>query len=178
MDRMICFNKENAPANEQVREIYSLMEKSFPSCERHTGEKFARQFSRSEFSSLCLYSDRLSAFINYWDFGDFVYIEHFAVQPELRGNGVGAALIREALSRNGGKTVVLEAEPRSLGEIAVRRLGFYARIGFVENAFDYVQPSMQQGEPPVPLVILSYPEKLTLPQYEHIRDTLYSEVYG
>lgn len=178
MDNLLVLGKNSPPSGEMLEQIYSLMERSFPSSERHSLRVFSGQFAREEFRSLCLWDGALYGFLNLWDFGEFVYFEHFAVEPSLRGRGTGTMLIKEALRLCGGKIVVLEAEPRELGETAERRLSFYGRIGFKENPYPYIQPSMQEGEPPVPLVILSAPDILDEAGFMSVKNTLYRQVYG
>lgn len=59
-----------------------------------------------------------------WETEDFCYLEHFAVQPSLRGHGTGSTLLRQLLQRE--KPLILEIElPED--EITCRRKHFYER---------------------------------------------------
>lgn len=177
MDNITVYSNKNKMSREQFDEWFSLLEISFPTSERRSYRGHLEEFTSARFNSLCLRKEKLNGFINYWDFGEFVYIEHFAVQPELRGQGIGAAIIRELCSRAGGRTMVLEAEPYDSGELAKRRIAFYERQGFVVNEYEYIQPAIAKGEEPIPLIIMSSPRALSKTEYEAIRDAIYREVY-
>ncbi|MMZ64037.1 hypothetical protein D1872_263320 [compost metagenome] len=73
--------------------------------------------------------------------------------------------------------IILEVEPPE-EEMARRRIGFYERLGFCLNAFDYVQPPLRQNAEELKLLIMSYPSPLTLQQFKDYRPILYREVYG
>lgn len=109
-------------------------------------------------------------FVTFWEFPEFLYIEHLAVAPQARGGGLGAALVREVASRaeSLGKGVLLEVEiPRSSAspdlsdhsdssDLAVRRIRFYERLEFRQwPDFKYIQPPYSPGLPPVPLMIMT-----------------------
>ena len=72
-------------------------------------------------------------------------LDYFAVLPQYRESGLGAALLAELPSHENGSTAILiEAEcPEKAGDeaMAIRRLGFYARcgaqdVGWTEHLFD------------------------------------------
>ena len=65
----------------------------------------------------------------------------------------------EAFCRKAGR-IVLEIDPPET-EIAVRRLRFYERLGFVRNDYHYVHPSFQRPYEPHQLVLMSYPKAMT-----------------
>ena len=41
---------------------------------------------------MCLLDGALAGLILYWDFGTYIYVEHFCVEPSLRGHGLGTLL--------------------------------------------------------------------------------------
>lgn len=177
MDNIVIYSKSNMIDKSMYDQLFSLLEFSFPASERRNYKGQLGEFQEEQFRSICYIPDGLKGFLNYWDFGDFIYVEHFAVSPELRGQGTGTALIGELRSIVGNRTLVLEAEPLADSNIAQRRIGFYERLGFVLNEYDYIQPVMMEGEEPIPLVIMSSPDKLSESEYTLIRDCLYKEVY-
>ena len=72
-------------------------------------------------------------------------LDYFAVLPQYRAAGLGAALLAELPSHeNGASAILIEAECPEKAEdeaMAVRRLGFYARcgaqdVGWTEHLFD------------------------------------------
>lgn len=178
MCKSIIFDKNNRPTEAQFREFYGLIEQSFPACERWSFREQATEFSKPHFRSLCRYGEGLEALINYWELGDFVYVEHFAVSPSLRGKGVGSELLSEVKRLAGERQVVLEAEPAELSEQAKRRLRFYERNGFFVNPYPYIQPAMQENERPIPLAILSSRSVLSEERFIQVRDSIYRTVYN
>ena len=54
--------------------------------------------------------------------------------------------------------------------MALRRLHFYRRLGFVENPCHYIHPSYEEPFAPHPLVVMSYPEPLTPAQLRRAVD--------
>ena len=60
--------------------------------------------------------------VHHRDFADFVYVEYLAVDPDIRGGGIGARILSQL--RDGvRKPVVLEVEP-PFNELAKRRIQF------------------------------------------------------
>lgn len=177
MDNIVIYSKSNMIERRMFNQLFSLIQLSFPTSERRNYAGHLGEFSEDRFRSICYIPDVLKGILNYWDFGDFIYIEHFAIAPELRGQGTGSALMGELRTIVGNRTLVLEAEPPADSDIAARRIAFYERLGFVLNEYDYIQPALIEGEEPIPLVIMSAPDKLTEKEYIKIRDRLYNEVY-
>ena len=161
---------------DDFEQIFDIMEASFPSDEYRT-----KQGQRALFCDPRYYvfgkkqAGRLVGFIALWQLDSLVFIEHFAVCPDLRGGGIGSALICEVL-KDAKKTVCLEVEP-PCDDITRRRIGFYKRCGFVFNDFDYTQPAMADGKNPIPLRIMTYKEALLEPQFNNLRDVLYKDIY-
>ena len=89
-----------------------------------------------------------------WEFEDFAFLEHFAVSPEARGRGTGAAMLRELCDMYG--SVLLECEPETDG-VTARRAAFYRRSGFFTNDFFYEQPPISAGKKPVRLNLMTFP---------------------
>ncbi len=177
MEDIVIYNKNNMIESSVFDELFSLLTLSFPPSERRNHAEHLAEFDNAEFNSICYIPDGLKSFLNYWHFGDFIYIEHFAVLPELRGQGTGSALMKVLRSLVGELPLVLEAEPPADSDIAARRIAFYERLGFVLNGYEYIQPAMMEGEEAIPLVIMSLPDRLSESEYIKIRDRLYRDVY-
>lgn len=177
MDNIVVYSKNNMIEKSLFDQLFDLLRLSFPTSERRNYSGHLSEFNEDIFHSLCYILDGLKGFMNYWDFGEFVYVEHFAVAPELRGQGTGSALMNELRRLIGARTLVLEAEPPSDSDIAKRRIAFYERLGFVLNEYEYIQPALMEGEQPIPLVIMSSPRKLSEGEYIRIRDKMYQRVY-
>lgn len=152
--------------------LFRLLEESFPIDEYRPRDAQLALLSDPRYT-LWTNADR-TALISVWQFPDFAFVEHFAVSPAQRNNGLGASILQEALSSL-HSPVCLEAElPES--PLARRRLNFYERNGFFVNPFPYLQPAYAPDRNPVPMQILST-APLTPQQFQQIRDTLYQYVY-
>lgn len=119
---------------------------------------------------------RFCGFITWWDFGGFVYGEHFAMLPECRGAGIGGEVIDRFVA-DAGKPVVLEVELPT-NDMARRRIGFYERHGFAVCDADYAQPPYDAGGGCVPMRLMSHGMSLDEEAFERVKDTLYIDVYG
>lgn len=125
-----------------------------------------------------MYRGRKAGLITCWRFKEFDYVEHFAVDPSLRGRGVGAAAIEAlaAMSAARGVPVVLEVELPETGRDARRRIAFYERCGFKAHAdFKYIQPPYGPGLPEVELMLMTCGPSTDL---DRVAAVLHSEVYG
>lgn len=151
--------------------IYKIMEKSFPDDERRPYYEQKELLTDSRYS---IHSED-GGFIASWDFDEFVFIEHFAVDENKRNSGLGSKILTEFLN-SCQKLVCLEVECPDTG-IAKRRIGFYERNGFFLNEYDYFQPPISKGKNIVPLMIMTSKGRVSRETFEKIRDTLYKEVY-
>ncbi|MDE5811608.1 MAG: GNAT family N-acetyltransferase [Muribaculaceae bacterium] len=137
------------------RQILDLYERAFPADERRPIGEFCDLVATDTVSLRAIFVDNLFAgFITMWHFGKFSYIEHFALDPEQRGRGIGSRVLG-MLSGLLARPVVLEAEPPSLSPLAARRIEFYHRNGFDIISTDYVQPPYGPGLNPVNLYLLA-----------------------
>lgn len=152
-----------------------LFQSSFPVNERRPLESLKKIIS-DESDIYCDAVLRNNVFVGllvYWDFTDFVYIEYLAVNPDIRGGGIGARVLSQ-LKDVVRKPVVLEVEP-PLNELAKRRIGFYERNGFVLWDNEYFQPSY--GLVPGLELKLMSSGKLALDISEAV-DVIHCRVYG
>lgn len=177
MKDITIYSGDNMIPSDVFEDVWQLLEESFPSCERWDHDGFLAEYTNPEFRSLVYRPDALSGVLDFWDFGSFVYVEHFAVAPELRGQGTGSAMMEELRRYVGERPLVLEAEPPSDSPLAARRIAFYERIGYVLNPYEYIQPAMGDDEHPIPLVIMSSPRPLSCDEFNAIRDRMYDRVY-
>ena len=120
--------------------------------------------------------DRLVGIITYWDLGKFYYVEHFAVDPEMRNGGYGMSIMATLLSTM-QLPVVLEVE-RPTEEMAKRRIGFYQRCGFTLWNQDYVQPPYRAGGNPVDLLLMVHGALDEIQDFDHIKKKIHKEVYN
>ena len=158
--------------------FYPIMKYSFPENERRSKSAQRALFDDARYKVAAERDElgKIVAFMAYWELDDVTYLEHFAVDRELRGAGLGGAFLDELTAGLNGP-VVLEAEPPET-EIAARRIAFYERHGFVLNDYDYIQPPLGKNRRPVPLKVMSLAAPLGREQFDDIRRKIYSAVYG
>ncbi|ETT50248.1 MULTISPECIES: GNAT family N-acetyltransferase [unclassified Paenibacillus] len=162
----------------EFNEIFAIMEASFPVSEIRTRTGQQALLDRPNYH---LYTSKdaegeILAFLAAWELPELRFIEHIAVNPECRSGGIGRKLMSSYLMRS-DKPVLLEVEPPD-GELEQRRIGFYERLGFYLNPYNYMQPPLRAGQADLPLRIMTYPEPVTMKEFRRFRDILYTEVYG
>ena len=77
---------------EEFDKIFSILENSFPSDEYRTYEGQQALWNHPRYTVYVIpddESDCIKAFITVWKFEDFAFIEHFAVNPFYRNQGLG-----------------------------------------------------------------------------------------
>ncbi len=158
--------------------VFALLEDSFPPEEYRSREEQKALWRQPGYTVFLLpdgQNDDIKAFITVWKLEDFSFIEHFAVNPAYRGQGLGGQILRAVTDALPGR-ICLEVEPPDT-ETAERRIRFYERNGFFLNHYAYVQPPYAKEKPAVPLLIMSSGGKISQEQFQHIRHTLYQKVY-
>ncbi|MBR4307989.1 MAG: GNAT family N-acetyltransferase [Oscillospiraceae bacterium] len=174
---------EKLPALEYIShaefpQVYALLEQSFPPEERRSfaGQKALLQ--REEYRLLAVTDPRgnLRGIMGVWEFADFIFLEHFAVDPACRNSGLGTKMLTALKENYAPKAICLEAELPT-EEMSRRRQEFYKRNGFSPRHQSYIQPSLGEDRSSIPLQILSTAEETDLP-FEHIRKELYTKVYA
>lgn len=112
---------------------------------------------------LCLLDGALGGLILYWDFGAYIYVEHFCVEPSMRGHGLGTLILAELAKKS--KPIILEIDPLT-DDVAVRRKGFYERCGYVANGFAHVHPPYQAANHGHALIVMSHPRALSQAEFD------------
>jgi ribosomal protein S18 acetylase RimI-like enzyme len=157
--------------------VQQLYEESFPAKERRP---WPQQLALVQANRLCLLYiewDRVFVgMLTYWQLPAFVFIEHFAVTPASRGKGIGAAVIKAMQQRF--PVLVLETETAAAGPLAVRRQGFYEKLGFTAFPFSYQQPPYIAGENSLPMLLMQCGSSTTAESFLATRQLVYQEVYG
>ncbi|MDO5147206.1 MAG: GNAT family N-acetyltransferase [Eubacteriales bacterium] len=162
---------------QEFDEVFHLMQSSFPYDECRSYEEEKELLRREEFCIyVCRGEDEIKAFITVWAFDDFVYVDHFAVNPKYRNEGLGTSMLDE-IQKKYQRPLCLEVEPPE-GALAERRIGFYERNGFCFNEYPYMQPPIAKNRQPIPLFVMSSGKPLDRRTFEKVRDTLYQKVYG
>lgn len=153
---------------------------AFPRKERRDTDEWARlTFAEPAFSNReILLRGEFAGFIGWWQLPGIVYIEHFAVRTELRGEGVGGRALDLVCRQQGALPIVLEVEPPEAGEVEARRVAFYERHGFRICRRRYMQPPYRNGEEGVELRLMfrgiSDPDAL----FDSAMHEIHEKVYG
>jgi ribosomal protein S18 acetylase RimI-like enzyme len=158
-------------------QVYEIMEASFPISEFRTREAQRSLLADPLYRLITDHDDsgKVTAFMAVWEFPEFRFVEHIAVDPAVRGQRLGERLMRAYIVES-AVPVVLEVESPD-NEWSRRRIGFYERLGFTLNPFEYMQPPLREGQAELPLNIMSYGQPLTDKQFVFFRDTVYRVVY-
>ncbi len=138
--------------------IVGLYMESFPPEERRSLDSIRALIDGHEtyHFSIIFSKNRMVGFISWWDLNGGVYVEHFAINPQLRSHGYGRFAMERFCSVHQNKGVVLEVELPGSNDMADRRIGFYKRCGFVvREEIDYVQPPYAPGLQSVPLLLMT-----------------------
>ena len=163
----------------QISQVYANDSNSLKFIERIYTESFPLDERRdfSEVIRLLEENDNFFiGFISYWEWNDFSYVEHFAVDSSCRGSGYGATAMTELLKRI-NNPAVLEVE-KPLDNISQRRIRFYERLGFVLCTRSYTQPPYSPEKQPLELYLMSF-GKMDLNQvFDTVASRIHQKVYG
>ena len=120
-------------------------------------------------------SQRPLGLLTTWHFEEFIYIEHFAIDPDLRSRGYGAEALKTFIAQQ-QCPIVLEAEPPT-DELSTRRIRFYERCGLTLYDFPYIQPAYTPESNPVELRLMGTLNTDDTP-LALVSKILHREVYG
>lgn len=172
------------PSNLKVERVtlldhrtWSLYESAFPLCERRSETQYRVALTDDEFLAHTIYNDdQPVGLLNVWKWGEMVYCEHLATDPQVRGAGVGGQVVEWAKKEFADKLLVLEIEP-PVDELTCRREGFYKRHGLVSNPkFEHIHPSYRTETDPHQLIVMSWPRAITQAEFDEFRRYLLDRV--
>lgn len=113
--------------------------------------------------------------ITYWKFNGYCYIEHFAIDPSQRNGGYGRKVL-EHIHKTLNCPIVLEVELPT-DELSTRRVQFYKRLDYQLWEKEYAQPPYRKGDSYLPMHLMVYGDLDCNKDFEHIKQSLYKEVY-
>ena len=94
---------------------------------------------------------------------ELFYVEHFAVNTQMRGSGIGSRLLADFCKDK--PLALLEIDPPQ-DEISQRRLRFYERLGFVQNPYSHRHPPYRRGFEAHPLCVMTWPRAASRQEYD------------
>ena len=158
-------------------DIFRLMQLSFPPGEFRTYEEELALINRSEYKVLVNEENGvMQAFISEWILKDTHFIEKFAVNPNVRGKGLGTEILREYLNQI-KTSVIIEVEANDT-LIARRRNAFYERLGFVQSDIEYEQPLLHKISDRIVLRLMHYPADISNETLYEIKWEVFMTVYS
>lgn len=166
-------------ADNELAKLENIYLDSFPEAERRPWSKIVSPDSEKgpKLFSVSFHdgpSDSVVGMLSLWNFGTFVYIEHFAIDASLRGFNLGARVL--ASLREHHPAILLEVEkPSDDNPMAERRINFYTRNGFHVIDHPYIQPPYAPGLPELPMILMCTSESIDAEKAEAV---LHREVYG
>ena len=163
-----------------LTEGVSLLEAAFPQIERRPTSIWKQMaMDHSMFHALAIIEQtHFCGILTYWDLGNFLYIEHFAISADLRNGGYGKTALETFLYEHQHTNIVLEVEIPD-NDLANRRIRFYERNGFslIEER-DYLQPPYHPDYDYLPLKLMATQSADTRAHYDEIVDKIHRIVYG
>lgn len=156
--------------------LFQLMQASFPASEFRNRAKQLALLDRPGYKPVFVEKGgRIQAFLAEWDFAEFRFIEHFAVDPDARGKGVGSDIMRAYLSEVAVPIVIEVESPYT--EIAKRRISFYEKLAFVLSSIEYKQPSLRKNAAEVSLRLMYYPRAMTHEALNEAKEKIFQTIY-
>lgn len=160
--------------DEMFSEAMKLYGKSFPSHEQREIESQKEILKDEEYHFDLIYdNDSFVGIVLYWETSNYIYIEHFCVEPNMRNKKYGEKALE--LLKEKKKTVILEIDP-PIDEMSIRRKSFYTRVGYKENKFNHIHPPYSQLNKGHSLSVMSYPNLLTEIEYDNFNSYLNDRV--
>jgi len=143
---------------------------SFPEIERRTLEEQEEILTDKNFKMTCYVEDDvLISIVFYWKISSYTFLEHFAVNSELRGQSFGSKILQKFI--NDKKNIVLEIEP-IVDEITQKRLKFYKKFGFVVNSHEHLQIPFREGAKELKLLLMSQEKTLSQQEYKVLYESM------
>ena len=150
--------------DEKISSVYKRLIDAFPYEERRDESDEKKCFLKSQFNFCEITDDGESVgLIVFWVFSKFLFVEHIAINKEIRSKGYGSKTF-ELLKSQYKLPIILEAESPET-EMQKKRIRFYENLGFKINCYNYTQPSYHNAES-VPLQILSFPQLLSEKEFD------------
>lgn len=153
-------------------------ETAFPADERRCFDDVRRLLSCPDMHLCALINqDQLVGFMIYWQWPDVgvLFIEHFAIDPDRRGQRFGEQAI-DYVKRVANASIVLEVELPT-DTLSQRRIRFYERLEFSLNTYAYAQPPYERGNPAIPMKLMSIPAIASQNNFDGFSQVIKERVY-
>mgnify|MGYP001061298774 CR=1 FL=1 len=131
-------------------EAERLMTDAFPPEERRPLDR-QRQYTDHNplfHPQVVVENGTFAGLFNYWTLDGFLYGEHLATCPSLRGGGLGRRIL-DTFIRHAGQPIVLEVEPPTT-DIAARRIGLRLPVVGTSHLYTASLRCRPLAAPPAP----------------------------
>ncbi|MDO4763671.1 MAG: GNAT family N-acetyltransferase [Flavobacteriaceae bacterium] len=142
-----------SPSLSEREKIHQSYSSAFPKDEQRDEGDFWALFQNPNAEILTIYNaENFIGYLVLWHLSETVFIEHFEVFEEFRGQSLGTRVLEFLKQKH--SQIILETEPAEFHTIAERRVNFYERNGFTILKKDYIQPSYGEGKNPINLWLM------------------------
>ena len=174
---MIYFKEAKTDSKEYKYNI-DILTNSFPNDE-YRDLKELKYYSNKKNNFTCniiIKDENPIGIMHYWNFKDFIYIEHFAIEKKHRNKKMGTKVLQKFI-QEAKKNIVLEVEPPE-DKMSKKRIEFYSRLGFNLHHKKYIQPPYKSNSISLDMKLMTYGDIDIDEKFNKIVNTLYLEVYN
>ena len=174
---MITFHRISSIADNYFNTMAMLYKSAFPPEQRRSMGELEQEIMTSERFHSCalLAKNEFVGFFNYWQFDTFYFVEHFAINTELRGKKLGSQTLKLFIDSIDFPVLIEVDMPTTA--IAARRIKFYEKEGFHIVSNDYAQPPYRPLELMLPMLLMTNNEQFVSKHFDYLKETVYKEVY-
>ncbi len=162
-----------------LRQFISLLEEAFPPHERRVRSGQLALMENPFYQIRTLQEDgKLRGFMAVWMLKGMIFLEHFAVDADMRSLGIGGRMLEDLRTEAeaDGRNLILEAE-LPVDELTKRRIAFYRRHGMSVNGYLYHQMPLRACDEKTQMHLLSS-TLLDEAAFYAARREIYRHVYG
>lgn len=165
------------PTSPEFEKLWLLYNTTFPQDERRSRMEHELLLDDPRFHFAAIHYEGLTVgLVSYWELHDMIFIEHFAVSPEFRSEGIGGRAI-EYLQYYADRKIVLDVEPEEESVDACKRVHFYEKHGFRYCRKPVVLPTYWFAKPITSNLMVWSPNKANLTHKQIIED-IRRGIYG
>lgn len=154
----------------RFKKAYSLLERSFIPEERRDYDELMRVMKGDLYHFNILINDgEYVGIMLTWEFKNFLYLEHFAIEEDKRGQKLGTTAINMLTKAYDRVVLEIEVPDDAMKE---KRKQFYLSNGFFLNDHHHIQPKYHLNDEDLILLIMSSGRKITKEEYSEFYDDL------
>ena len=134
----LCAIDLDSPYLPQLRALY---EHSFPANERRTLEDLFNVFGSAHEMRVLVHKGRFAGFVSLLTWQDLTHILYLAIEPDLRGQGLGSEALRLIREHKPSARILADLEDEVPGASnnaqRLRRMAFYRKGGYMPSEVRY-----------------------------------------